>query len=419
MKKTEEPLPLFRETAVNAFSNRSYGRPIASMPKSWLYFSILLFGMVLAVGWFLATSTYSRKEAVVGWLEPEDGLIRLSVSQTGVIEQVLFDQGDAIEKGQPLFILSQDKKLVAGGGATQDLLEKLKQERDEIISQIAIESASSDADVEAANLLIEQLELEQIEVRAQVKQQEDRVQIQKEIYNRFAKLGNADAVSYLELQNQKERLSSQKQSLAALRQRQVSLNREIIGSRNALTKGPLDSQRAKSELKRRLIELSNRETELISRGEQAIQAPISGTIAALEVKTGSTIYPQQLLASLLPKDAELFAEVYIPSRAIGFIKPKQSVRVMYTAFPHQRFGAATGEILEVSNTVLRPEEIPSAIGLDEPAYKARIRLEKQSMEGFGELLLLRPGMALHAEIILEERSFLEWILEPLRARRSA
>jgi len=419
MKTDEDNLPLFRETAVSAFANRSYGRPIAAMPKTWSYFSIMLVGMVIVGGWFLATSTYSRKESVVGSLEPEDGLVRLSVSQSGLVEQVLFGQGDKIIKGETLFVLSQDRKLVAGLGTSAELIGKLNQERNEFLSQIEIETNSSRADVENARLQVEQLELEKIEVQGQIRQQEESVSIQSKIYERYANLAKAETVTFLELNNQKEKYVSYKQNLAALRQRRAALNRELIQAQFVLKTRPLDSERVKSELSRRLIEISNRETEITSRGSQAIHAPISGTIETLEVQAGNMIYPQQMIASILAEDAELFAEVYIPSRAIGFIMPKQSVRIMYSAFPHQRFGAAKGEVLEVSNSILRPEEIPSGFGLEEPAYKVRIQLDAQSMSGFGEVLPLRPGMALRAEIILEERSFLQWVLEPLRAKRSA
>lgn len=420
MTDTNNNIPLFRTSAVDAFAKRSYGRPIAKMPRSWLYFSLMLLAMVGTAVWFLATSTYSRKEAALGWLAPKEGLVRVSVSQSGLVEQVLFEQGDLVKKGDALFILSQDKKLASGSGTADDLLEKLAEERAEIKTQIRIEGQSSRGDAAAARKLLSQLRIEQAEITDQIRQQEERVSIQRNIFEKFARLNkNEQTVSYLELQTQKERYASQKQALAALKQRDASLGREIINTQSVIDKRPLDSQRVRSELQRRLIEIANRETEIKTLGGQAIIAPISGTIATLEVQAGNTVYPQQLLASILPKDAPLYAEVYIPSRAIGFIEPQQPVRVMYAAFPHQRFGAANGKVLEVSNTVLRPEEIPTSIGLEEPAYKARIKLEKQTMDGFGETLPLRPGMALQAEIILEKRSFLQWILEPLRARRSA
>lgn len=420
MVQAQNEESLFREVAVSAFSKRNYGRPIVNKPKSWFYFSAMLLFMVTIVIWFLATSSYSRKEAVFGWLAPKDGLIRINVSQGGLVEQVLFQQGDIVEKGKPLFIISEEKKLISGTGSSDDILAKLSLEKAEIELQIQLESDSSAFAIKNATLLLTQLRIEKIEVKKQIEQQKERLILQNEMFNKYQRLHDDElAVSFLELQSEKESYLSQKQALAAQKQRLVILEREIINTAAILTDRPLSSQQAKSELKRRLIDISNRQTQAETLGSHAILSPISGSIATLEVQAGNTVYPQQLLASLLPEDADLFAEVYIPSRAIGFIKPKQEVRVMYAAFPHQRFGAANGIVLEVSNTVLRPEEIPTSIGLEEPAYKARIQLQQQSMQGFGEIMPLRPGMALQAEIILEKRSFLQWILEPLRARRTA
>lgn len=411
--------PLFRRAAVDAFSKRTYGRPIAKMPSSWIFLAIMLLAMVGVVFWFLITSTYSRKETVAGWLAPEEGLVQISVSQSAQVKSVLFEQGDRVDAGETLFILSQDKKNIQGSGTSEELLKKLEQEKNEIRSQILIDRKSLNSDLRATQKLINQLVLEEKHLRAQIQQKEEIVETSKELYERFRRLFEREDVSYLELNTQKEKYASQKQGLLSLKQRLLLMGREKLNAENALNTRPIESERNVSELNRRLIELSNKEIDLKSRDNQAVQSPISGTIATLEVKSGSTVYPQKLLASILPKNSKLFAEVYIPSRAIGFIRPGQTVRVQYAAFPYQRFGAAEGEVVRVSNTVLQPQEIPTAIGLEEPAYKAFISLEKQTMEGFGEVLPLRPSMSLTAEIILENRSFLDWLLEPLRSRRTS
>jgi hypothetical protein len=46
----------------------------------------------------------------------------------------------------------------------------------------------------------------------------------------------------------------------------------------------------------------------------------------------------------------LQAEIYIPSRAIGFVKPGQEVRLLYDAFPYQRFGAYRGRVVAASSS---------------------------------------------------------------------
>jgi len=58
--------------------------------------------------------------------------------------------------------------------------------------------------------------------------------------------------------------------------------------------------------------------------------------------------------------------------------------------------------------------VPSLQGEQgEPYYRATAILDHQSVRAFGQDLALRPGMKLEADIVLEERSLLAWLLEPL------
>ena len=72
----------------------------------------------------------------------------------------------------------------------------------------------------------------------------------------------------------------------------------------------------------------------------------------------------------------------------------------------------------VSATVLAPAEVTAAVPVQEPVYRVTARLDAQSMRAFGAETPLQPGMALRADVILEERSFAEWLLEPLLALRA-
>lgn len=91
------------------------------------------------------------------------------------------------------------------------------------------------------------------------------------------------------------------------------------------------------------------------------------------------------------------------------------VRLLYDAFPYQKFGPAWGEVGAVSATVLAPQEVSAIVPVEEPVYRVTARLDAQSMRAFGAETPLQPGMALRADVILEQRSFAEWLLEPLLA----
>jgi membrane fusion protein len=89
---------------------------------------------------------------------------------------------------------------------------------------------------------------------------------------------------------------------------------------------------------------------------------------------------------------------------------------MYQAFPHQKFGAADARIVSVSRTVLSGDEL-SIPGLKtgEPVFRVRAALAQSIVRAYGEAIPIRPGMVLTADVIIDERTLLEWLLDPLYA----
>ncbi len=58
----------------------------------------------------------------------------------------------------------------------------------------------------------------------------------------------------------------------------------------------------------------------------------------------------------------------------------------YEAFPYQRYGLASGTVEEISKTVINPQEVRLAIGIDEPVYRVKVKLAKQSMLANGKVV---------------------------------
>ncbi len=83
-----------------------------------------------------------------------------------------------------------------------------------------------------------------------------------------------------------------------------------------------------------------------------IRAPIAGRVSSLQATVGKPADPRQLQLSIVPDGSTLQAELFVPTRARGFVRPGQEVRILYDAFPYQRYGTHRGQVDDVSQTVL-------------------------------------------------------------------
>ena len=133
---------------------------------------------------------------------------------------------------------------------------------------------------------------------------------------------------------------------------------------------------------------------------------------------GKVAEPNQLQLEIVPTTSALRAELLIPSSAIGFVHVGQHVNIRYDAFPHQNFGRYGGNISEISKDILTESDAPSnPISLKEPSYRVTAMLDRQDIDAYGSRLPLRAGMLLKADVILDRRSLLRWVLDPLFSAR--
>ena len=120
--------------------------------------------------------------------------------------------------------------------------------------------------------------------------------------------------------------------------------------------------------------------------------------------------------SIVPDSGQLQAHLYIPTRAIGFIKAGQPVKLQYDAFPYQKYGVYEGRIEEITQTIFSPSELNIPVTVNEPVYRVIVALHDDAIHAFGQAFALQPGMTLNAQIIYDQRTLLEWVLEPIYSR---
>ena len=414
--RTRQPENLFRQNAIDSLATKFDGRPLAVMPKPWTWLAALCIVFVAGAGYFLSYTEYARKETARGWLVAVPGVVRLSHSDYATVAGVECKPGDVVRPGDPMVLLSSAVRLGNGQDPAQQILEHLREQLSGIEKRDGLVREQFHSDHRALQVQIAGLDKELNAVSSQLRGQGGRVQRSLDTEERLRAAFERGAIAELELLNRQDELAALRQSVARLRQEMTALERERQGLLAAQEQLGIDLERGLANLSAERSELHQRIAQHERRRLFTLQAPIGGTVATIDVVAGSTARPQQLLATIVPDQSTLTANVYVPSSAVGMIRPGQSVRLLYDAFPFQQFGAASGEVNEVAGFVSLPGDMPVAAGLGEAGYKVTVAIESDHIEDERGHYALRPGMALAAEIVLESRSLAHWLFAPLQAR---
>lgn len=166
-----------------------------------------------------------------------------------------------------------------------------------------------------------------------------------------------------------------------------------------------------------LVILERELAEIKADKAYVIKSPADGVVANIFFQQGHFAQNNKPLMNILPKDAKLVAEIYIPTSAIGLVESGQNILLRYHAFPFQKFGLHKGKIESISKTLIEPFQAEVDSLIDEPAYRATVALDLQQIDAQGKLMDLQPGMLLDADVIGDTRSLLAWIFEPVLSTR--
>jgi len=405
---------LFRKEAVDHHARgRLDGSVVLAVPLAVKLLGGLAALIMAAVVIFASLASYSRKETVPGWLTPDQGVVRAAALSGGRVEEILVAEGDAVRLGDALAHVRLDTDTEDGATGAR-ILAALREQAQAAQVSAQTEIASIEHETARLTASLAGLEREHGELRRQIELQRDQIGLADEQIERAEALAERGFMSGRELDDRRQRALSARQQLAALERTLAGIGRQIGDAQAGIEGAPLQIEAARARSAAAALE--ERLSAQGARTEAVVTAPASATIAALPVRRGQTLAPGETVAVLVPEGGALVAELYIPSRAAGFIEPGQSVRLMYQAYPHQRFGAGEAVVTHVSRTVIAPNEaaIPG-LQLAEPKFRVEARLSAAEIDAYGERIPLQPGLMLSADIIIDKRTLIEWLFDPLFA----
>jgi len=222
-------------------------------------------------------------------------------------------------------------------------------------------------------------------------------------------------VSKLEYERRRQLALSTRQDLSRLHQQLASTRADIARTVTEQGRVPLEARSSQMTARSTIETLRQHRTKVEGEASYLIEAPVSGRVTAIQTGVGRAVSGAVPLMVIMPDGARLRADIYVPSRAIGFVRSGQEVRLLYDAFPYQRFGSFTAHVQTISRIAVAGGETDAPFKIDEPVYRITAIPERQQISAFGKPTPLQPGMTLVANIILERQSFLDWLLSPLRA----
>lgn len=408
---------LFRPKALQAQQQRLEGQVSIVQPVSSSVLCFCLVFILFSLLLLLHQASFSRKETVSGYLKPSSGVVRIHSQRPAVLKQLYIQDGTLVQAGQKLALLSSDEYLAAGESLTDHLQSSLAlqlalntQKQHELLQSFAQQSEQLSAQITNIKLQLAENQRQQQLLSQRIDIQNQRLLSQQELVLK-------GHVPKLQLEQQQDQYLMLQQQLAEVQTLAQSIRQQQIQWENQLQALPLEQQRQLQQLQAERLSFEQQKTELLARKEVVLTAPVAGRVTNLVVSTGQHLQSSQVLMQLLPESGFLYAQLLVPTRAFGFIQPGQTTWLRFDAFPYQRFGLYQGEISQLSKAVLMAQDPDSPVQIQEPVYQVQVQLNQQFIEAYGEQMPLQAGMLLSADIVLEQRSVLSWLLEPLVSLR--
>jgi membrane fusion protein len=158
------------------------------------------------------------------------------------------------------------------------------------------------------------------------------------------------------------------------------------------------------------IRISTLQRDLVNLTDQglAVVAPCDGSVLRLHVgSSGAIVREGEVLSEVACAGHRLEAEFSLPQAGVPLVKPGQSVKFRFDAFPYQRYGVQFGTVRWLGSAGMQ--------GSDTTAFRALVDLRHDSIRVRGQLRPLLAGMGGQADVVVGRRSLVSYAFEPIRA----
>jgi len=309
---------------------------------------------------------------VQGQLKSIGGTVEVKTPAGGRVAEVLFSDGQAVVKGQPL--LRFDTRQAAD-------------KKETLIRLIALEQ----------NQLKTQLETLQSQEatlagRRDVLQQ--RIATQSTILSEMDALVAQGGFQRLQFLQQKDQLFELENQVSDLKEQQ---NRLKLQSESVQLQSRKSIDQMRNSLKIAELQLQYKN----------VLAPVSGVVFDPQARVEGVLDAGERILSIVPQQG-LYAEVFVPNKDIGFIKSGQEAKVRVDAFPFTRYGEIHGQVSQIAADALEPDATMNFY-----RFPVKLTLEHFFLESKGVQIPLKPGMSITTNLKLRDKRVISLVSDLL------
>ncbi|OSM01720.1 HlyD family type I secretion periplasmic adaptor subunit [Magnetofaba australis] len=445
----------------------------AGLPRLVRFAAIISCGGALTFMLWTGFATMDEVAKTRGEISPSGSLQIVQHLEGGIVDQILVDDGQLVEQGEPLVRLKAEEAsaeyaqarsreatlmlqiaeklaLVSGHPLCESqtkeperrapITDCVGDDACELASSLALERIADAAfQMEYASLLLKtclvleakrQAFLSQVSVleaqlrqkrarraklNEQLKAYDQQVSIQDQEVNLREPLVKRNHMSRLPL------LSAMQSRAATLTDRsEISGNLLMVPEEEREMRRKIRETRSNFK-QQALLEVDGAVAELTAVRAQiprlqdrlerlVVRAPLEGVIKDVQIKTsGGILPPGGTVAELVPFAGLPTAEVRISTEDVGHVRASQPVTIKVSTYDYARYGGITGELQSISPHTFQDEKTGEAY------YKGVVQLSKDHV---GENPLenrVRPGMIVDATIHTGSKTLLEYILKPIHS----
>lgn len=394
-----------------------------------LMFTVLILWSVLGKIDIIATAT--------GKLIPASSIKTIQTLVDSEIEEIYVQEGQYVKEGQDLIKFNQTevqanirriknemKALEIAVARLQALLTDNPEENfvyDETIDEYLIKMHSGllksqmtekAAKIEVLNGQIAKAEKEKDTIRADLKRIEKLLPSVEERIEKKKILVDQQLLARLTFLEQEEELTNlqEQRNVQAKKMAETEANIEFLKKELRQYLAEFDKN-IMQELTESREKLASYQQELIKYEEAlkrtVVKAPLSGYVQQLVYHTkGGVVETAKPIMNLVPEDYQLEADVMILNKDIGFVRPEQDVEIKIDSFPFTKYGTIKGKVRNISGDAVQDEKL----GL---VFPSRLTLLDNKIKADGQIVQLKPGMSVTAEIKTGKRRVIEYLLSPV------